>query len=79
MSRRTTLAFFNPSDRKKAERLAEKYRKEGYEIEVEKSKRYGTIDVMKVNKKHEMKESRAEEHHEHSNNIWKQAGLHFNR
>ena len=52
MVRRTTLGYFNPSNEgyKKAEKLANKYKKKGYKVVVEKNKRWGTLDVMKINK-----------------------------
>jgi hypothetical protein len=49
-TRRTTLGFFNPSQVGKAHALAKKYKKQGLKVVVEKNRRWGTIDVLKINK-----------------------------
>lgn len=49
-TRRTTLEFFNPSDKLKAEQSAARFRKRGINVVVERNKRFGTIDVLKINK-----------------------------
>ena len=50
-----TVAFYNPSDRKKAERTANILRKQGKTVVIEASKRWGTIDVKTISKKRKPK------------------------
>lgn len=49
-TRRTILGYYNPSERNKALKSAKSYRKMGYKVVVERNKRWGTIDVLKINK-----------------------------